>query len=236
MASLKLTPFKEAGLSIQDYKTIKEFNLRKCKGFCGFCKQKFNKYLYLVPKSKTQNITHQNSMIACRICYHIYNFSGLYINDYVIAYSEMDQEKIIAKTVSYIRENEKVPSIENIDEDAYKVNLSILEYFDLVRSYENLKGDLSNIKVFVDLNFDLSFMGYKKEVFGFTEEKVEEFDEYNKKEQSFDKLLLKEFNKDTINFLEKHFNSSDDSIKKTIFDLDKTKSTLKHRLSKLKNI
>lgn len=236
MTLLKLMPFKEAGLSIQDYKDIKAFNLKKCKGVCNLCNQKFNKYLYIIPKIKSQNITHQNSMMVCRFCYQISNFSGLHINNYVIAYSEIKQEQIIARTINFIRENQKVPPIEKIDSDAYQVNLSISEFFDITRNYENLKGELANIKIFVDYNMDLGFMGYKKEVFGFTEESLEEFDEYNKKEQVFDNLPLKKFNNDTLKFLSKHFNerTEEDYIKKTLTELKKTKYTINNKIKQIK--
>lgn len=210
MTKLTLNIFSGSDIDQGQYKKIRDFKIKKNELVeCYFCNEKFNKYLYLTKQNIEMPLSFSNSVVACKICYNINQFTPSMFNNYVIAKSNIKQELIVSKTITFIKKNGRIPVIKEIDSDAKNVKLSITEYFDVIRmtNYKVLPDELKNIKVFVNLNIDLGFLGIKKEVFAFDDSVMsdEVYEEYTKENNIFTGLKNSDFDKETIDFLNNHF-------------------------------
>ena len=167
-----------------DYNKQKKILLKKFNSRCNSCDIKYDKYMYVYDKK-----------LLCKACYMINNHNILTYNQFNIYYSKLSQKEIINKTVDFIKEFNKIPDPKVIDNNILDVELSIIEYFNILKSDSKNKL-LDNLKLFFNKDFDFSFVDSNS--FSFIDDNNDEFQ----------KLNLYKFNKEEKEFLNNHFCSN----------------------------
>jgi hypothetical protein len=169
---------------MNDYTKQKKILFKKFNGRCNNCDIKYEKYMYVF-----------NKKLLCKACYMINKHNLLTYNQFNIYYSKLSQKEIINRTIDFIKEFNKIPDPKIIDNDVLDVELSIIEYFNILNS--GLKNELlNNLKLFFNKNFDFSFVD--NNLFSFIDDNDGEFQ----------KLKLYKFTDKDNQFLNKHFASN----------------------------
>lgn len=115
------TPTKHSKLTIKIWNKIKTDTKKKYGNNCAFCGGKYKSticYIFNYPK-------------ACMVCDLCYAIKNLTINNHYkfeILRSNLSQVEIVRKYVDYYLKHSKSPKIINIDNNATKVPLSLIEY------------------------------------------------------------------------------------------------------------
>jgi len=175
---------------MDDYKKIKKKLIKKFKNTCFYCNLQYDKYLYV----------HKNNL-ACKICYMINNRSINSVKQFDIYYSLKTQSEIIKNSIKYIKENGEIPLPNNIDNNVLKINLSIVEYFDILKKKNNLPSLFNNIKYFFNYDFDYSFIDNNH--FSFVDNTSYE----NNYKKEIEKMNSYKFNNEELEFLNNFFSS-----------------------------
>tara|TARA_A100000164_G_C21903917_1_gene771968 strand:+ start:659 stop:1231 length:573 start_codon:yes stop_codon:yes gene_type:complete len=114
---------------------------------CFFCKNKFNKHIYL-----------KNKNYLCNICYKINNCNINSDNNFSLCYSKISQKDIVCKTYDFINNNKKIPNITDIDKNAMNIKLSIIEFIEIIRNIEKTPCFFNNYKLFLSYNFNIDYL------------------------------------------------------------------------------
>lgn len=144
-------PFIEPQKWRQLYKTAVKKNNGKC-NFCGIECKKIN--ITLVRNST--DVNEKTSLICCKICKMIYECHYTYEKELILCYSKLQQNEIVIRSINYIKNNNCIPMITNIDPDAMRLNLSLIEYLDVIGQKNKLPKEMDNYKLFLTPYFDKS--------------------------------------------------------------------------------
>ena len=173
---------------MNDYKKLKKKLIKKNNSTCFYCSLKYDKYLYIY-----------NNNLSCKICYMINNKNIDSIKQFDIYYSLEDQSEIIKKSLKYIKDNGEIPIPNKIDNNVLNINLSIVEYFDIIKKKKELPKFFNNIKYFFNYNFDYSFIDSNH--FDFLDDTNYE----NNYLKEINKINTYKFKNDELNFLNNFF-------------------------------
>jgi hypothetical protein len=103
----------------------------------------------------------KNQNAICKYCLMIDTVKYNNINNLILCYSKLEQNEIIKRSINYIREYNKTPLIYQIDKNVKNLNISLLEYIDIVENLNKTniakipKKILNNYKIFFSNEFVL---------------------------------------------------------------------------------
>jgi len=156
---------------------------------CVFCGGHYDTY-YVYPNFHKikQLVTY------CVICYHITHLNIAPTEQLKLFYSKMDQAEIIKKTVIFYENNEAIPKPYEIDPDVKKINISSFEYANVLIDYnvQDLPKEMLNYKIFIDEDYDMTFICYPMNDYMLSEEDSDFISEYQMSDSE-------------INFIKNHF-------------------------------
>lgn len=125
--------------------------IKTCDNYCSYCGGYYKKYMYC-------NIINSKKIIpACKLCYIITNFTILHQKELILCWSKLDQNIIVKKTMEHLKQNNKIPSVIEIDPDAKQTNISLIEFISYYKIVKTLKNKME-YKVFVTSLFDYSYL------------------------------------------------------------------------------
>lgn len=199
----------------KDWQTLRTSVLKRDKSRCRHCGKQYKSYLFC------EKVSHKPGSLGyglrCQMCYRVTHFDKVdFLDQMVLCWSNMDQREIVAQTVDFIKTNDRVPNIEEIDNDVKMVPLSLVEFADILNKYlyRDLPDELKNLKIFFTHELDLKFLGkgfnakddYNHYVDGYSEEyeHYQGLDEYY--EDLEDRIPTYEFTEGTQIFLNTYFN------------------------------
>ena len=136
------------------YNDVKKKYNNKCK----YCK---NSYKFMNCISVDEIPTKNNSIFCCKLCKMIVQCNYSYQKELILCWSNEPQEIIVNKSIKYIEKYGEVPSITQIDPHAKKLDISLIEFIDLLSEDIQLPFEMSKYKVFLTPYFDFSYMNLK---------------------------------------------------------------------------
>lgn len=141
-------------------------NILKNNGYtCRSCGGTYASYLILV------YIANENTYdTQCPFCNTLSKLNNGISSGIELYYSKLSQLDIIKKTVDFVIANNSIPNILTIDPDAKFVQISLLEYVNIM---EHINGDeFKDYKIFFNNNFNITFItnNYCKDMSLFVDE------------------------------------------------------------------
>jgi hypothetical protein len=102
----------------------------------------------------------------CKLCDMCINFSPLLSNNFIVCKSSFDQERINSLTIAFIKNNNKMPSIKDIDPDAILITGITVSNFILINSdhYKSISNNnkliklMNTYRLFFSNNLDVDFV------------------------------------------------------------------------------
>lgn len=136
--------------------TIRDTVLKKYNYNCRYCGGHYIKYLMCIHLDNNSNNNDISNLdLCCKVCYDITHINNSFNNEMIVCYSQLSQLEIVRKTIDFIINNNKVPKINNIDKNASRVQLSVMEFSNiLVHSKQNKY----NYKIFFTEKLDTTFV------------------------------------------------------------------------------
>lgn len=125
--------------------------LKNNKYTCRSCGGTYASYLILV------YVANENAYdTQCPFCNTLTKLNNGISSGIELCYTELSQLDIIKKTVDYVIANNTTPNILMIDPDAKYVDISLLEYVNIM---EHITDDnFKNYKIFFNNNFNITFI------------------------------------------------------------------------------
>lgn len=187
--------------------------LNKYKYICGYCGGHYLKYLHVIHKDgDNANVDDDNLEICCKLCYFITHLNLLFNNIAVLCYSKMDQKTINQKTTDYVMKYSEVPKASKIDPKAELIELSLLEYVNILFAKDiKTPKHFKNYKVFFTNNLDVTFITINPAatcIFIDSEEIVDSYESYSDED-----LVQYDFSKEEEVFLKKFFGNNSEQTK-----------------------
>ena len=131
---------------------------------CRYCGGQYNKYLHCIHlDGKKNNNDLSNLGICCKGCYFVTHINYDYEKKLSLYWSTKPQIDIIRDTVDYIIKYKETPSVLNIDQNAKKIPLSIVEFSNILceYKYDMLSQKIKNYKIFFNPNFNIEHVASK---------------------------------------------------------------------------
>ena len=157
------------------YNNVKKKYKDKCK-YCG------NTYKFMFCVSNGKVPDKNNSILCCKLCKMVTQCDYSYQKELVLCWSNEPQETIIKKSIKYLENFGKIPNITQIDPNAKKLEVSLIEFVDLLTENAKLPFAMSKYKVFLTPYFNFSYMNLKldkKNNAMFVDEEDDEDENYN---------------------------------------------------------
>ena len=133
--------------------------LDKTKNTCRYCGGYYDKFLICINLNENNKMNVENYDTCCKICYTIENLNYGFFKDIKFYYSRLDQLTIVRKTVNYFLVSGKLPRPEEIDPEIKKLDLGVLEIINLMlNDAKEIYKYFPDIKVFINKDFDVSFL------------------------------------------------------------------------------
>lgn len=142
------TPFVSRDVWRSTFNTV----AKKAKGRCYYCKSKYSKLDTVVLGN---NVDETSMLLCCKVCKMIKECSYKNQKDLVLCWSKVSQVDIVSETTKYVRKYNKIPKITEIDPEAKQLNLSLIEFIELVAG-TNIPKQMYMYKVFISSYFDKS--------------------------------------------------------------------------------
>jgi hypothetical protein len=125
---------------------------------CAYCNLEHTKMTCIFKNKKENNLDHENMILCCDLCSKIVQCKYAYQKDFVLCWSKISQVEIVKRSIKYIKKYGKVPDIKTIDSNAKKLQLSLIEFLDLISLEKKLPKDMKKYKIFLTPYFDFSFV------------------------------------------------------------------------------
>jgi hypothetical protein len=129
---------------------------------CRYCGGKYSKYLICFHLDCNQtNNSPKNLEMCCRACYIITHLNYGFLNSITLCWSKLSQIDIIKKTIEMSISNNSVPDITDVDPDAKKSPLSVMELCCILKmNKKDIIKNIKKIKVFFTKDFDITFTNF----------------------------------------------------------------------------
>lgn len=131
------------------------------KKYNGKCKHCTNTYKFMFCVSNGKVPDKNNSILCCKLCKMVAQCDYSYQKELVLCWSNEPQETILKKSIKHLENFGKIPSITQIDPNAKKLEVSLIEYVDLLNENIQLPFAMSKYKVFLTPYFNFSYMNLK---------------------------------------------------------------------------
>ena len=184
---------------------------------CRYCGGQYNKYLHCIHiDGKKNNNELSNLGICCKSCYFVTHINYDYEKKLLLCWSTKPQVGIVRDTVDYIIKYKEMPSVLNIDPNAKKIPLSIVEFSNILYEYkyDMLLEEMKNYKIFFNLNFNMEHVTSKiyDSIYMFDDEEI---NNNIKDDSTMETHALSKVERD---FLNKHFHKPEKNtnMKETI--------------------
>jgi len=132
---------------------------KKAKGKCFYCRSKYSKLEAIIIGKKVDETT---MILCCKVCKMIKECSYKNQKDLVLCWSKVSQIDIVSETTKYVRKNNRIPKITEIDPDAKQIQLSLIEFIELVGGVK-IPRQMNMYKVFLSSYFDKSIITETKD-------------------------------------------------------------------------
>lgn len=197
---------------INKYENMIKFKnkaLKRDKFKCRCCGGIYSSHLYCSILYNKKKVNIDNIISCCKLCYMIYNCKYTYQKQLTLCWSKKKQKVIIKKTIDYIIKNKKIPLITEIDKNAKRLPITLIEYLDVLKG-SKIPAEMHNYKIFVSPYFEIDFLKDYIDIdeFMFVDENVDEKKIHiNDLLNNYDKSL-KEYNmsQKEKTFIDNHFN------------------------------
>lgn len=136
------------------YNNVKKKYNNKCK----HCNNTY-KFMFCVSNGKVPD--KNNSILCCKLCRMITQCDYSYQKELVLCWSNEPQETIVKKSIRHIEKFGKIPTITQIDPNAKKLEVSLIEFVDLLSEDIQLPYSMKKYKVFLTPYFSFSYMNLK---------------------------------------------------------------------------
>lgn len=144
-----------------NWKTMRNKVLNKTKNSCRYCGGRYSKYLICFHLDKDgSNNKMENLDMCCKMCYIITNLNYGHFDDIILCWSKMSQLDIVKNTINYVLQKHRLPTIEDIDKNAKKLSLSVIELCSALLENEKIFPEIENYKIFFTTNLDTLFTDY----------------------------------------------------------------------------
>ena len=178
-------------------------NLIKHKGStCDYCGGQYQKNMNMI--SLDGSLKKKSIRLTCKLCHMIVDCLYQYQKELVLCWSKTSQLDIVRKSIDHIKKTGTPPSIKDIDPDAKKLDLSLIEFIDILASYEfsNLPKKMKRYKVFMTPYFDCNYIDTEDDSMFIDEEDgnvfLDESEESDDEEENNDMLIQQD--EDTENY------------------------------------
>lgn len=215
---------KPTNITPSKWRQIRTNTLKHTNNRCRYCGGGYSKYLICF------YLTKDRLDVCCRMCYtltHLNYNMCCSLDELILCYSKLDQLDILRKTVNFTIKTNTVPNVLDIDPQARKLNLSVMELCALlIAKYDN---KCSDYKIFFTNKLDTTFIDSyidkdnksSKSMFIDAVAPVNASNQVAPLDTGIYKdLKMHKFSKDELEFLERFF---DVSSKKAISSLMKRK-------------
>ena len=166
LSIVDISKHSKVNISANKWVSLRNTTLKKYNYSCRYCGGKYMKYLLCI---HLDNNSHNNDInnldLCCRACYIITHINSSFNNEIQLCSSELSQTDIIKKTVNYIANNNKIPNVLDIDQNAKILKLSIMELANILVSnsyinatFINQLEEFNNYKIFFTQEFDTTFI------------------------------------------------------------------------------
>jgi len=154
--NLSINNFKHHTPNSNNWRKIRQKVIKHYNNECRYCGGTYNKYLTCFDLNDQIDDHYE---ISCKLCNYITHLNYGFFEDITLCFSKMHQLEIVRLTVDFILKYNRIPKILEIDKHAKKINLSILEFINILIANDNkkIKG-FQNYKIFFTENLDISFL------------------------------------------------------------------------------
>ena len=158
LTKLKINiPTKQQQVSKEEWKNIFNSTKNKYKSKCSFCNNKYKK-MFCICGNNSNKLSTSNAVYCCTLCKMIFQCNNTYQKDFVLCWSTLSQNDIVIQSVDYIKKHNKVPSIKSIDPEAKKLDISLIEYIDLISNTTEFVNEMDNYKIFLTSYFNKTIL------------------------------------------------------------------------------
>jgi hypothetical protein len=184
-------------ISQTKWNALRVATLKKYKHICRCCGGTFDRYLFCIRiDGNSKNNEPDNLDLMCKACYIIKHINYGFNNEIEVGLSKLSQLNIVRRTIDHVMSYNRVPTMKEIDPDAEKVGLSIMELSNVMITADVDK--VEKYKIFFTPLFDTGFI--KMSMFVDEDEPVTEDAEVTE-----DTTKVHKFTKDERVFLNEFF-------------------------------